>query len=104
MNRAQKRQLQAYMHFHHRPMSVLALIRFNWRVLLLAGMAGLTTVGLMLFFNDVFFASVFGAAYAGILGRDLGQFIRWSRTWEMTRELLDWSKLERLASESGVAV
>ena len=103
MNRVQKRQLQAYLHFRAKRMSVLALFRFNWRMLLILVIAGAATVGYMLYNDDHFLASVFAAAYFAVLVRDFGQCLRWSRTWEMNRQLLDWSKIERLASENGVA-
>ena len=104
MNRAQKRQLQTWLYFRDRRMTVFALIRFNWRVLLLVVMAGLSTVAFMLYCGDVLSAELFAAVYIGVLLRDLGQFIRWSRTWVMSRELMDWPEVERLASENGIVV
>ena len=104
MNRAQKRQLHAYLHFRDKRMTVFALIRFNWRVLLLVVMAGLSTVAFMLYCGDVLSAELFAAVYIGVLLRDLGQFIRWSRTWVMSRELMDWPKVERIASENRILV
>jgi hypothetical protein len=102
MNRIQRRQLQAYLHFRNKPMSVLSIIRFNWRVFLLIVAAGAASVGLMLYLDSPFYAWLFTAAYGAALLRDLGRCIQWSRTWPMTNRLLDWSKVEQLASENGL--
>ncbi|KRG63833.1 hypothetical protein ABB27_17305 [Stenotrophomonas terrae] len=103
MNRTQKRQLQAYLHFRDKPMSVLGLILFNWRIFLLLIVAGAATVGVMLYFHSTFQAWLFGVAYGSFLLRDLGHYIRWSRTWPLTSQLLDWPKVERMASENRLA-
>ena len=102
MNRAQRRQLQAYMHFRDKRMSVLALIRFNWRIFSILAVAGAGSVESMLYFHAIFHAWVLAAAYGAIILRDIGQFVRWTRTWPMTRELLDWSKVEQLALENNL--
>jgi hypothetical protein len=102
MNRAQKRQLQAYIHFRDKRMSLPALIQFNWRIFSLVAAAGVGSVGSMLYFHAIFQAWVLAAAYGAIMLRDIGQCIRWSRTWPMTNELLDWAKVERLALENNL--
>lgn len=83
-------------------MSVPSLIRFNWPVFLWMALAGAGTVGIMLRLDNVFLAWVFGVAYGAIVLRDLGQCLRWSLTWPMTKELIDWAKVERLAAENGI--
>ena len=103
MNRTQKRQLQAYLHFRNKPMSVLAIVCFNWRVFLLIVSAGIASVGYMLYLRSTFYAWLFTAFYGAALLRDLGRCIQWSRTWPMTHELLNWSKVERLAAENRLA-
>ena len=103
MNRAQKRQLQAYLHFRNKRMSVLALIRFNWRIFLLMVALGVISAEYMLWLQQPFFAWLYGFACSAVVLRDIGQCIRWSRTWPMTKELLDWSKVEQLALKSGLA-
>lgn len=102
MNRVQKRQLRAYLHFRDRSMSVIALICFNWRIHVIIAAAGASTVGAMLFFGNVFLACIFGAAYGAMMLRGIGHYIRWSCTWPMSRELIDWAKAERLAVETGL--
>lgn len=83
-------------------MSVIALIGFNWHILVIIAAAGASTVGAMLFLGNVFLACMFGAAYGAMMLRDIGHYIRWSRTWPMTRELIDWARAERLAAENGL--
>ena len=84
-------------------MSVLGLIRFNWHIFLIVIAVGAATVGAMLYFQQESYAWLFGVAYTTILLRDLGQFHRWSQTWPLTRELIDWAKVERLASDNRLA-
>jgi hypothetical protein len=104
MTRTERRQLQAYLHFRDRPMSVLALVRFNWRIFALVVAMGLASVAVTLAAGVPFMAWILGVAYGTIALRDIGQCLRSSRTWSMTRELLDWPKVERLALENGLGV
>jgi hypothetical protein len=103
MTRTQKRQLQVYLHFKQRPMTVAGLIRFNWRQL--AGLYGLLTVAVSFSFasGDLFWGWLYVAASAPVLFRDLGNFIRWSRAWPLTAAVLNWERIEQLAAEQGVA-
>ena len=84
-------------------MSVLGLIRFNWRIFLAIIVMAVASVGAMLYYREEFHAWLLGVAFGAVLLRDLGQCIKWSRTWPLTSELLDWSKVERMASENGLA-
>ena len=103
MTRAEKRQLQVYVHFKKRPMTVARLIRLNWRQL--AGMYGFLTIGASYFFasGDLFWGWLCVAASVPVLLRDLGNFIRWSRAWPLTTTVLNWEQIERLAAEQGIA-
>ena len=103
MNRAQKRQLTAYLHFRDKEMSIPSLIIFNWHVFALTLLAGSVTVVAVLLIGSPFLAWIFTAAYSAIFLRDLGQCIRWARIWPMTRGLLDWTRVEQLAKENGLA-
>ena len=84
-------------------MSVFALVQFNWQMLLLVTAIGVAAIGLMIYLEYPFMAWLFGSAYVAIVLRDLGYFLKWSLAWPFTRELLDWSKIERIASENGIA-
>ena len=103
MNRVQKRQLQAYLHFRNKRMTLLDLIRFNWRIFLLITGLGTISVIVMLYLDQPFWAWIFGVAYGAIILRDIGHCIRWWRTWPMINEILDWDKIEILASDIGIA-
>ena len=103
MNRAKKRQLQAYLRFRGKPMSVFGLVRFNWQMLLNVAVIAAASVGLMIYIENPFMAWLFGSAYVACVLRDLGYFLKWSLSWPFTSELLDWSKVKRLASENGIA-
>jgi hypothetical protein len=102
MNRVQKRQLHAFLHFRHRTMSVPALVAFNWRIFLLLFVAGGATVGACLYYGMEAQAGLFAVAYGALVLRDLAHLRRASRVWPMTREILDWSKVERMAAEIGI--
>ena len=103
MSRVQKRQLLAYLHFRNREMSVGALLLFNWRIFALTALLGFGTVLVMFLVVSPFWAWLFAAAYGAIFLRDVGLCIRWWRVWPMTRDLLDWTRVEHLAREHGLA-
>ena len=103
MNRAQKRQLQAYLQFRGKPMSVFALVCFNRRMLINVTAIAAAAIGLMIYLANPFMVWLFVSAYVAIVLRDLGYFLKWSLAWPFTSELLDWSKVEQLASENGIA-
>ena len=103
MNRIQKRQLVAYLHFRDKEMTVANLILFNWRIFAMTSLIGALTVVGMLLLSTQFFAWIVSAVYAAVILRDLGQCIRWWRVWPMTKEVLDWQSIERLAKENGLA-
>ena len=54
MNRVQKRQLVAYMHFRNKEMTVANLILFNWRTFAMTSLLGAFTVGGMLLVSSPF--------------------------------------------------
>lgn len=99
MNRTQKRQLDLYVHFRDRHMSVLALFRFNWRLYVFMLIAGVLSVAAMIHLGAPLFAWAFALAYSLIVLRDAGAFLRTSRAWPMVRTVLDWSKVDELSKE-----
>src|SRR3546814_6570 len=103
MNRTKKRQIQAYLRFRGKPMSVLALIRFNWQMLRNVTAIACAAIGFMIYFENSFMAWLFGSAYVAIVLRDFGYFLKWSLSWPFTSELLDWSKIEKIAKDNGIA-
>lgn len=102
MTRASKRQLQFWLHFRHRPMTVAALVRFNWRPLLLVYGIGGTMVAASAACGFAFGVWLYSAMLLAVMARDFGNLLRWSRVWPMTKELLDWGTIERLARENGL--
>jgi hypothetical protein len=102
MTRAQKRQLQVYLYFKQRPMTVAGLVLVNWRQL--AVMYGFLTIAASYSFasGDLFWCWLYVAASLTVLLRDLGNFIRWSRAWPLTAAVLNWEIIEQLAAEQDV--
>ncbi|AHX16414.1 hypothetical protein CH75_17435 [Dyella jiangningensis] len=97
MNRTQKRQLELYVHFRDRDMSVLALFLFNWRLYVFILVIGGLSVAAMIHLRSPLFAWAFALGYLLIVLRDTGGFLRTSRAWPMVREVLDWSKVDELS-------
>lgn len=97
MNRMQHRQLQLYLHFRNRDVSVSAMFHFNWRIYTVILATAVLTMSAMLYVGLPTGAELIGAAYVVLVLRDVGYFRRMKRTWPLTRELLDWPKVERMA-------
>ena len=102
MTRAQRRQLIACLYFRDRTMSVAALMRFNWRGFAIFLVLGGATVAAALLVGSHLMAWVFGAAYAGMILRDIGHCVRVARAWPLSKQLLDWPRIEEMAREIGV--
>ena len=102
MTRAQRRQLIACLYFRDRTMSVVALMRFNWRGFAIFLALGSATVAAALLVGSHLMAWVFGAAYAGMILRDIGHCVRVARAWPLSKQLLDWPRIEEMAREIGV--
>jgi hypothetical protein len=102
LDRAAKRQLQSWLHFRHRPMTVASLVRFNRRPLLIVYGTGGAMVAVSAACGFRFGVWLYSAMLLATMARDFGNLLRWSRAWPMTRELLDWDGIERLARENGI--
>jgi len=99
MTRAQRRQLIACLYFRDRTMSVVALMLFNWRGFAIFLVLGGATVAAALLVGSHLMAWVFGAAYAGMILRDIGHCVRVARAWPLSKQLLDWPRIEEMARE-----
>ena len=98
MNPLQHRSLQLYLYFRERPMTVAALLWANRRVYLIMG----------LFFGGLgsFVYSQFGSegavlvavAFVTVVLRDIGYWRRSVKIWPVLKQVLDWNKVEQLAS------
>ena len=99
MNRAQRGQFRLYMHFRHRNVSVSAMFLYNWRIYVVILATALGSVGAMLYLGQSFWVQLLAVAYAAIFLRDAGLFRKMKRTWPLTREPLDWSKVEQKVTE-----
>src|SRR3546814_15351171 len=86
MNRTKKRQIQAYLRFRGKPMSVLALIRFNWQMLRNVTAIACAAIGFMIYFENSFMAWLFGSAYVAIVLRDFGYFLKRSEERRVGKE------------------
>ncbi len=72
---------------------------YNWRIYVVILAAAIGSVGAMLYLGQCFWAGLLAVAYVSIFLRDAGQFLKMRRTWPLTRELLDWSKVEQKMAE-----
>lgn len=100
MNRIQQRQLALYHHFRDRRMTIIALVRFNWRLHAMLLISGIATVWAMAVLATPFFAWMFAAANVAVVVRDLGHYRRSSRAWPMIRNVLDWQKIAELSRDA----
>lgn len=96
LTREQERNLELYKIYRDHPPSVWQLFRANlWRYLLLAFLvlvlyllapaAGIEALPLLV-----------TGLFLGVLGRDLGTFLRFIRLWPVTTTVIDWPRLEAL--------
>jgi Flp pilus assembly protein TadB len=99
MTRLQRRNLEIWLKFRDRPMTVRGLLWANRRtyLIMLIGFGLLcwliyTSVGLL---GSAFVAVAFAIAVL----RDLGYFIRSARAWPVLREVIDWNKVETLRAQ-----
>lgn len=99
LTQEQKTNLNLYKSYRDVPPTVWQLIRANlgryliFAVLvillyLLAPIAGMGSLPLIV-----------AGVFLGVLGRDLGTFLRFIRVWSATAEVIDWPRLEALLAE-----
>ncbi|MGN6153753.1 MAG: hypothetical protein ACTHOH_17370 [Lysobacteraceae bacterium] len=83
-------------------MTVASLVRYNWRPLLVVNGIGGAMVAVSAACGFRFGVWLYSAMLLAVMARDVGNLLRWSRVWPMTRELLDWDGIERLARANGI--
>ena len=96
----QKKTLRLYLQFRGSKLSVLRLLKFNWRIYVL--FIGLAWIVIVITSSTPFIAYLFAAFMAGTFLRDIRGFHLASKNWPMICEIIDWNKAERLAQKSGV--
>ena len=95
----QRFQLNLYMRFRNRDMSVGELFWLNRKIyVLLTLWAVLTTFAVFFAFGPIP-ASIVIVWYVALILRDVSQFIRSRHVWPVHRDLLDWVGIERLLRE-----
>ncbi|WP_430387271.1 hypothetical protein [Dyella sp. 20L07] len=75
-------------------MTVLALLCIDWRLYVVIVFAAVLSVGTMVYVRAPLFAWAFVLVYGLLVLRDVGHFLKSSRTWPLVREVLDWSKVD----------
>lgn len=102
MTRLQLRNLQVYLKYRERPMTISGLFWANRRIYLLLLMLFGVATGLFYIAGGWRMASYALVAEFCILLRDVGYFRRSARMWPVMKEVLDWQKVERLVSTDSV--
>ena len=102
MIRAQRRQIEAYLYFKDRDMSVAALVKFNWRLYLLVIPVAIASVVSLHFLGKDVYAWDVGVAYIAFIVRDLAYYKKSASVWPMLRQVIDWGKLqEQVPNKTG---
>ena len=93
---AQRRNLRLYRHYRATPPTFWFLVRQNWRryVLMMAGLLVIALLGPA--GNTISLTWVALGLFAGVLLRDIGNFLLFINVWPATAAVLDWAELERL--------
>ena len=103
MTRLQLRHLRVYLQYRERPMTVLGLFRANLRIYLYL-LSFFGVIGALFYSASGWkIVSYLGVALATMIARDIGYFRRAAKIWPTLQQVLDWEKVEQLAS-SGESV
>ncbi|MEP6668977.1 MAG: hypothetical protein ABJF10_07495 [Chthoniobacter sp.] len=98
MTPLQRRNLRVYLQYRERSMTVLGLFRANlpiyFYLLFFFGFVG----ALFYCAGGWRVTSYLAVALVTMLARDIGYFRRATRIWPVLRQVLDWQKVEQLAS------
>lgn len=98
MTPLQRRNLEIYLRFRERPMTIFGLFWANRRIYFLLLLAFSAFSALVYFIYGRTGAAFVGVAFAVLILRDIGFYRRSVAVWPMLRDLLDWSKVEQLTS------
>ena len=98
MTRLQLRNLQVYLQYRERPMTVVGLFWANRRIYLLLVIIFGVAAGLFYSVGGWWLAGYALVALACTLLRDLGYYRRSARIWPVVKDVLDWQKIEALVS------
>jgi len=96
VDQASRAQLRLFLRFRNRPPTILAQFAANRGryLFLLAGTCVLA--GLSYLVDGGWAGRLVGAAAAGAVVRDIGLFRRVAAGWPITREVINWAKVELL--------
>ena len=100
LTREQRKNLELYKSYRDSPPSIWQLFRANlWRYFLFAFLVILLyLLTLIAGFESV--PLVATGLFLGVLGRDIGIFLRFIRVWPATSTVIDWPRLEALLAEA----
>ncbi len=101
----QRQTLQSMLKLRDESPTAAGLVSANWwRYLILLGYFALlgTGVGVGVYFGQSYLIPVgcgFGGMLFGVFVRDFGMVAATSHTWPVTREVIDWQKVQQLLDE-----
>jgi hypothetical protein len=98
MTRLQLRNLQVYLKYRERPMTVAGLFWTNCRLYILLLIPFGAAAALFYFAGGWRLVGYALVALFSLLLRDIGYFRRSARIWPVVKEVLDWEKIEGLVS------
>lgn len=96
MTRLQRRNLQLYLRFRDKQMTVAQLIWCNRRIYLLLLLVFAIVAALFYAAAGTLGASFAGVALAVMVLRDIGYYRRSVAIWPALQRVLDWTKVEQL--------
>ena len=98
MTPLQGRVIESYLLFRDQPMTIAGLFRLNRSAYLRAVLAFCALGTLAEYALGTTGAACVATAFAVMLLRDFGFYRRSVAIWPVVREVLDWKKIEQLAS------
>ena len=100
LTKEQKKNLELYLLYRDSPPTIWQLLKMNlWRYLLFAVLVGLLYLLAPVAGTESIPLLATGL-FLGVLGRDVGYFLRFIRVWPATAIVLDWARVEKLLSEA----
>jgi len=102
MTRLQLRNLQVYLKYRERPMTITGLIWANRRIYFLLFVLFGAIAWFFYLLGGWWLASYALVALVCAVARDIGYYRRSARIWPVVKEVLDWQKIEGfIAGETG---
>jgi hypothetical protein len=98
MTRLQLRHLQVYLKYRERPMTITGLLWTNRRIYLLMSVLFGAIAWIFYLLGGWWLAGYVIVALVCAVARDIGYYRRSARIWPVTKDVLDWPKIEGLVS------